>query len=50
MISMLYQRPRFRDYINFGKQPSIRPVQEEYDRIPTELQPPFTWATELEPR
>jgi len=46
IVSMLYQRPWFRDYMNFRKQPPMRLEREAYDAIPESLQPLFRWTTE----
>lgn len=46
IVSMLYQRPWFRDYMNFRKQPPMRLARKAYDAIPESLQPLFRWTTE----
>lgn len=46
IVSMLYQRPWFRDYMNFRKQPPMRLNEAAYKDIPKSLQPLFRWTTE----
>ncbi len=50
ILSMVYQRPWFRDYINFGKQPSLRISRSEFERIPDNLKPLLDWTNEPGPR
>ena len=50
ILSMLYQRPWFRDYMNFRKQPSLRLDEEEFRKVPKELQPLLRWTEEPGPR
>ena len=46
IVSMLYQRPWFRDYMNFRKQPPLRLEQEAYEAVPESLKPLLRWTTE----
>lgn len=50
ILSMVYQRPWFRDYINFGKQPSLRISRSEFKRMPDDLKPLLDWTNEPGPR
>lgn len=50
ILSMVYQRPWFRDYINFGKQPTLRISRSEFKRVPDDLKPLLDWTNEPGPR
>ncbi len=50
ILSMVYQRPWFRDYINFHNQPSLRLSAEEYELVPKALKSLLSWASEPGPR
>lgn len=50
ILSMVYQRPWFRDYINFNNQPSLRISRTEYKKLPVNLKPLLAWTNEPGPR
>jgi tetratricopeptide (TPR) repeat protein len=49
ILNMVYQRPWFRDAVNFAKQPPLHVRPSEYERIPDELKRLFAWAMEPGP-
>ena len=50
ILSMVYQRPWFRDYINFHNQPSLRLASEEFEKVPKALKSLLSWTCEPGPR
>ncbi|MGQ7844747.1 phytanoyl-CoA dioxygenase family protein [Granulosicoccus sp. 3-233] len=50
ILSLVYQRPWFRDYINFHNQPSLRLAPEEFEKVPKALKSLLSWTTEPGPR
>lgn len=50
ILSMVYQRPWFRDYINFHNQPSLRLTSEEFEKVPKTLKSLLSWTCEPGPR
>ena len=44
ILSMVYQRPWFRDFINFKKQPSLKISEAGYETIPDKLKPLLSWT------
>ena len=50
ILNMVYHRPWFRDYINFGKQPALRITQSAFDALPDRCKPLLKWTNEPSPR
>ena len=50
ILSLVYQRPWFRDYINFHNQPSLRLSSAEYEQVPKSLKSLLSWTGEPGPR
>lgn len=50
ILSLVYRRPWFRDYINFHDQPSLRLSAEAYARLPERLRGLLAWTAEPGPR
>ncbi len=46
ILTMIFNRPWFRDYANYGNQPPLRLPQESYDTLPPELKPLVEWWME----
>ncbi|ASJ73131.1 phytanoyl-CoA dioxygenase family protein [Granulosicoccus antarcticus] len=46
ILSLVYQRPWFRDYINFHNQPSLRLSSDEYEQVPAALKSLLSWTNE----
>lgn len=49
ILSIMYQRPWFRDHVNFKKQPPFRIDQAEFDKVPDDLKRLFAWALQPTP-
>jgi tetratricopeptide (TPR) repeat protein len=49
IVSLVYQRPWFRDYINFKNQPSLSITAKEFNSIPKPLKSLLAWTTEPGP-
>ncbi|NND92940.1 MAG: hypothetical protein HKN42_18935 [Granulosicoccus sp.] len=50
ILSMVYSRPWFRDYINFSKQPPLRIDAETFAQLPDAVKPLLDWTNEPGPR
>ncbi len=46
ILTIIYNRPWFRDYVNYSKQPPLRVGDEQYDRLPKEHRKMFSWWKE----
>ena len=46
ILSLVYQRPWFRDFMNFQGQPSLRLDRDAFDRVPDAHRSLLTWALE----
>jgi tetratricopeptide (TPR) repeat protein len=49
IVSLVYQRPWFRDYMNFKNQPSLSITSEEFNSVPEPLKSLLSWTTEPSP-
>lgn len=49
IVSMVYQRPWFRDYMNFKNQPSLSITCEEFKSVPDPLKSLLAWTIEPSP-
>lgn len=46
ILTIIYNRPWFRDYVNYSKQPPLRLGDQQYDRIPKNHRKMFSWWKE----
>jgi ectoine hydroxylase-related dioxygenase (phytanoyl-CoA dioxygenase family) len=49
IVSLVYQRPWFRDFMNFKNQPSLSITGEEFNSVPEPLKSLLAWTTEPAP-
>lgn len=43
ILTVIFNRPWFRDYVNYGKQPPLRLSSEQYDNVPKTYRKLFSW-------
>ncbi len=43
ILTLIYNRPWFRDFKNYGQQPPLRLSEGAYERMPSDLQPLVAW-------
>ena len=46
ILTIIYNRPWFRDYVNYAKQPPLRIGDHQYDQIPKDHRKLFAWWKE----
>ena len=46
ILTIIYNRPWFRDYVNYSKQPPLRLSNEQYERVPKNRRKLFSWWRE----
>jgi ectoine hydroxylase-related dioxygenase (phytanoyl-CoA dioxygenase family) len=49
IVSLVYQRPWFRDFMNFKNQPSLSITGEEFNSVPDPPRSLLAWTTEPRP-